>query len=84
MTFVILEHRKFLATRAAFHSYRTRLAFSNLATRRIYLSSHVLRDRDTALRVITHELGHFVIQDGIESHAEFAAERIPRRARQRC
>lgn len=84
MTFVILEHRKFLATRAAFHSYRTRLAFSNLAIRRIYLSSRVLADRNTALWVIGHELGHFVIRDGIEGHAEFAAERIRWRARQRC
>ena len=84
MTFVILEHRKFLATRAAFHSYRTRLAFSNLAIRRIYLSSRVLADRDTALWVITHELGHFVIRDGIEGHAEFAAKQIRWRARQRC
>ena len=84
MTFVILEHPKFLATRAAFHSYRTRLAFSNLAIRRIYLSSRVLADRNTALWVIGHELGHFVIRDGIEGHAEFAAERIRWRARQRC
>jgi len=58
MTFVILEHHKFLKTRAAFHSYRTRLAFSNLAIRRIYLSSRVLADRNTALWVIGHELGH--------------------------
>jgi Zn-dependent protease with chaperone function len=66
MTFVILEHHKFLKTRAAFHAYRTRLAFSNLAIRRIYLSSRVLADRDKALWVIGHELGHFVIRDGIE------------------
>ena len=84
MTFVILEHHKFLKTRAAFHAYRTRLAFSNLAIRRIYLSSRLLVDRDTALWVIAHELGHFVIRDGIEGHAEFAAERIRWRARQRC
>jgi hypothetical protein len=84
LTFVIVEHRKFLATRAAFHSYRTRLAFSNLAIRRIYLSSRVLADRDRALWVITHELGHFVIRDGIEGHAEFAAKQIRWRARQRC
>jgi hypothetical protein len=57
MTFVILEHRKFLATRAAFHSYRTRLAFSNLAIRRIYLSSRVLADRNTALWVIDMNWG---------------------------
>ena len=84
MTFVILEHHKFLKTRAAFHAYRTRLAFSNLAIRRIYLSSRVLADRDKALWVIGHELGHFVIRDGIEGHAEFAAERLRWRARQRC
>jgi len=84
MTFVILEHHKFLKTRAAFHAYRTRLAYSNLAIRRIYLSSRVLADRDTALWVIGHELGHFVIRDGIEGHAEFAAKRIRWRARQTC
>ena len=84
ITFVILEHTKFLQTRTAFHAYRTRLAYSNLAIRRIYLSSRVVADRDTALWVIGHELGHFVIQDGIEGHAEFAAERIRWRARQTC
>jgi hypothetical protein len=84
MTFVILEHHKFLETRAAFHAYRTRLAYSSLAIRRIYLSSRVLADRDTALWVIGHEFGHFVIRDGIEGHAEFAAEPIRWRARQRC
>jgi hypothetical protein len=84
MTFVILEHRKFLQTRDAFHAYRTTLAFSNLAIRRIYLSSRVFADRETALWVIGHELGHFVIRDGIEGHAEFAAERIRWRARQTC
>jgi hypothetical protein len=62
----------------------TRLAHANLAIRRIYLSSHVLGDGDTALRVIGHELGHFVIRDGIEGHAEFAAQEIRWRARQRC
>jgi hypothetical protein len=35
MTFVILEHDKFLQSRAAFHVYRTNLAYSNLAIRRI-------------------------------------------------
>ena len=84
MTFVILEHRKFLQTRDVFHAYRTTLAFSNLAIRRIYLSSRVFADRETALWVIGHELGHFVIRDGIEGHAEFAAERIRWRARQTC
>ena len=84
MTFVILRHDKFLQTRAAFGAYRTRLAFSNLPIRRIYLSSRALADRDKALWVIGHELGHFLIPDGIEGHAEFGAERIRWRARQRC
>ena len=84
MTFVILEHDKFLQSRAAFHAYRTKLAYSNLAIRRIYLSSRLLGDRDTALWGVGHELGHFVIQDGTEGHAEFAAERIRWRARQTC
>jgi len=84
MTFVILEHHKFLESRAAFHAYRTRLAYSNLAIRRIYLSSRVLADRDTALWGVGHELGHFMIQDGIEGHAEFAADRIRWKARQTC
>jgi hypothetical protein len=35
MTVVILEHQKFLQVRGAFHAYRTVLAFSNPATRRI-------------------------------------------------
>ena len=84
MTFVILGHDKFLQTRAAFHAYRTKRAHSNLANRRIYLSSRALVDWDTALWVIGHELGHFLIPDGIEGHAEFAAERIRWRARQSC
>jgi hypothetical protein len=84
VTFVILEHDKFLQSRAAFHAYRTKLAFSNLAIKRIYLSSRVLTDRDTALWGVGHELGHFMIQDGIEGHAEFAAERIRWNARQTC
>jgi len=84
ITFVILEHDKFLQSRAAFHAHRTKLAFSNLAIRRIYLSSHVLADRDTALWGVGHELGHFMIRDGTEGHAEFAAERIRWRARQTC
>ena len=84
MTFVILEHHKFLETRAAFHVQRTRLAFSNLVIRRIYLSSRVFADWGTVLWVIGHELGHFVIRDGIEGHAEYAAERLRWRARQTC
>jgi len=84
MTFVILEHNKFMQSRGAFHVYRTKLAYSNLAIRRVYLSSHGLGDRDKALWVVGHELGHFIIRDGIEGHAEFAAERIRWRARQTC
>ena len=84
MTFVILEHDKFLQSRAAFHAHRTKLAFSNLAIRRIYLSSRVLADRDTALWGVRHELGHFMIRDGTEGHAESAAERVRWRARQTC
>lgn len=45
---------------------------------------HVLADRDTALWGVGHELGHFMIPDGIEGHAEFAAVRIRWRARQTC
>src|SRR5215831_1648305 len=84
MTFVILEHDRFLKSRAAFHAYRTKLAFSNLAIRRIYLSTRVLANRDTALWGVGHELGHFIIRDGSEGHAEFSAERIRWRARQTC
>jgi hypothetical protein len=39
MTVVILEREKFLQVKGSFRAYRTKLAFSNLATRRIYLSS---------------------------------------------
>jgi hypothetical protein len=84
MTVVILEHQKFLQVRGAFHAYRTVLAFSNLATRRIYLSSRVLTDFDTALRCITHELGHFATRDAFEDHAELAAGRMRWRVRQTC
>src|SRR5262249_8394493 len=84
LTFFILEHDKFLQNRAAFHPSRTKLAYSNLAIRRIYLSTRVLVDRDTALWGVGHELGHFMIQDGTEGHAEFAAERVRWRARQTC
>jgi hypothetical protein len=33
MTFVILDHQKFLQTRIAFHARKTKLAFSSLAIR---------------------------------------------------
>jgi hypothetical protein len=81
---VILEHRQFLELREAFHLHKTRLAFSGLAARRIYLSSRVLRDHETLLRCVTHELGHFATQSAYEDHAERAAERIRQRARQIC
>jgi hypothetical protein len=84
MTFVILEHQKFLQTRNSFHADRTKLAFSNLAIRRIYLSSRVFTDSDTALRCVPHELGHFVAQSKFEGPAELAAERIRWRTRQTC
>jgi hypothetical protein len=84
MTVVILEHQKFLQVRGAFHAYRTVLAFSNPATRRIYLSSRVFADFDTALRCITHELGHFATQSVYEDHAERAADRIRWKTRQTC
>jgi hypothetical protein len=56
MTIVILEHEKFLRVKSSFGAYRTRLAFSNLAIRRMYLSSDVFRDMDNVLRCIPHEL----------------------------
>lgn len=84
MTFVILEHQKFLQTRSSFHADRTTLAFSNLAVRRIYLSSRVFTDSATALRCVPHELGHFVAQSKFEGPAELAAERIRWRTRQTC
>ena len=84
LTFVILEHRKFLQTRAAFHAYKTKLAFSNLAIRRIYLSSRVFRDNYMALWCVPHELGHFVTQSMFEGPAEIAAGRIRWRTRQSC
>jgi hypothetical protein len=84
LTVIILNHQKFLQTRGAFHAYRTVSAFSNLTIRRIYLSSRVFRDYETALRSITHELGHFETQSLYEEPAEIAAERIRWRARQIC
>ena len=84
MTIVILEHERFLQVKDSFRAYRTKLAFSNLATRRMYLSSDVFRDMDTALRCIPHELGHFVTQSAYEDHAEIAAGTIRTRARQVC
>lgn len=84
MTFIILEHQEFLQTLDAFHAYRTKLAFSNLAIRRIYLSSRVFTYFYIALWCIPHELGHFVTQSKFEGPAELAAERIRWRTRQTC
>ena len=84
MTIAILEHQRFLRVKSSFHADRTRLAFSNLAIRRMYLSSDVFRDRDNVLRCIPHELGHFVTHSPYEGNAELAAERIRKRAREIC
>jgi hypothetical protein len=84
MTIVILEHERFLQVKDSFRAYRTKLAFSNPSTRRIYLSSDVFKNLDTALRCIPHELGHFVTQSVYEDHAEIAAGTIRKRAREVC
>ncbi len=59
-------------------------AFSNLATRRMYLSADVFRNLDTAMLCIPHELGHFVTRSVYEDHAEIAARAIRKRAREVC
>ena len=84
LTVVILEHQKFLETRGVFHAHKTKLAFSSLLARRIYLSTRVVRDFETLLRCITHELGHFATQSVYEGNAELAADRLRKTARQRC
>ena len=84
LTVVVLEHQKFLGMREAFHAHKTKLAFSSLPARRIYLSARMFRDFETLLRCITHELGHFATQSVYEDHAERAADRIRQRARQTC
>jgi hypothetical protein len=84
LTVVILEHQKFLEMRDAFHAHKTKLAFSSLQARRIYLSSRMFGDFETLLRCITHELGHFATQSVYEDHAERAADHIRQRARQTC
>jgi hypothetical protein len=84
LTVVILEHQKFLEIRGAFHAHKTKLAFSSLLARRIYLSTRVVRDFETLLRCITHELGHFATQSVYEGNAELAADRLRKTARQRC
>jgi len=84
LTVVILEHQKFVEMREAFHAHKTKLAFSSMQARRIYLSSRMFGDFETLLRCITHELGHFATQSVYEDHAERAADRIRLRARQMC
>jgi len=84
LTVVVLEHQKFLEMREGFHAHKTKLAFSSLLARRIYLSSRILGYFETLLRCITHELGHFATQSVYEDHAERAADRIRQRARQTC
>jgi hypothetical protein len=84
MTVAILERERFLQVKDSFGAHRTKLAFSNLGARRMYLSSDVFRDLDTVLRCIPHELGHFVTRSVYEGNAEIAAERIRKRAREVC
>jgi hypothetical protein len=84
LTVVILEQPKFLKMREAFHAHKTKLAFSSLQARRIYLSSLMFGDFETLLRCITHELGHFATQSVYEGNAELAAERMRQRTRQIC
>ena len=84
MTIVILEHERFLQVKDSFGAHQTKLAFSNMVIRRMYLSSDVFRDLDTALRCIPHELGHFVTRNVYENPAEVAAGRIRKRAREVC
>ena len=84
LTVVILEDQKFLKIRGAFHAHKTKLAFSRLLARRIYLSARVIRDFETLLRCITHELGHFATQSVYEGNAELAADRLRQAARQKC
>jgi hypothetical protein len=84
MTIVILERERFLEVKDSFRAYKTRLAFSNPETRRMYLSSDVFRNTDSVLRCIPHELGHFVTRSVYEEHAEIAAGRIRKRAQEVC
>jgi hypothetical protein len=84
ITIVILERERFLEVKNRFGAYRTKLAFSNLAARRMYLSSDVFSDMDNVLRCIPHELGHFETRSVLENHAEIAAAAIRRRALEVC
>ena len=81
---VILEHQKFLEMREAFHAHKTKLSFSGLLARRIYLSARMFRDFESLLRCITHELGHFATHSLYEGNAELAAERFRKTVRLRC
>jgi hypothetical protein len=84
LTIVILEHQKFMKIRDLFHAYRTERAFSQLAARRIYLSSRVFENFQTAQHYIAHELGHFVTRSVFEDNADLGAKRITQRAQQMC
>jgi hypothetical protein len=84
MTAVILEPEKFLQVKDSFGAHQTKLAFSNLGARRMYLSSDVFRDLDIVLRCIPHELGHFVTRSMYEGNGEIAAGPIRTRAREVC
>jgi hypothetical protein len=84
LTVVVLEHQKFLEMREGFHAHKTKLAFSSLLARRIYLSARMFGDFETLLRCITHELGHFATRSVYEGNAELAADRLRKAARQRC
>jgi hypothetical protein len=84
MTIIILEHEKFLRVKDSFGAYRTKLGFSNLATRRMYLSADVFRNLDAAMLCIPHEIGHFVTRSTYEDHAEIAARQIRKIAGEVC
>ena len=84
MTVVILDREKFLQVKDSFGAHWTKLAFSNLGARRMYLSSDVFRDLDTVLLCIPHELGHFMTRSRYEGNAEIAAGWIRTRAQKVC
>ena len=84
ITIVILERERFQEVQNRFGAYRTKLAFSNLSARRMYLSSDVFRNMDNVLRCIPHELGHFETRSLYEGHAEIAAAAIRKRALEVC
>lgn len=84
ITIVILERERFLEVKNSFGAHRTKLAFSNLSARRMYLSSDVFKNMDNVLRCIPHELGHFETRSLYEGHAEIAAAAIRKRALEVC